>query len=151
MAQTKIQDEAEVIRWFEEGRTYAWMCQEYERKYNIHTVPSLWGNFRRRKGLTRRITRNDDLIPWAVNEEHRWDYDLALLRMEARKRAGAKLTPSDAGRLEAWHRKLQADDLVLHYDPDTEEGFFYVPRRPGIDNDLIREPDHKTTTRRAAD
>lgn len=151
MAATKIQDEAEVIRWFEEGKTYAWMTEEYERKYNISTVPSLWGNFRRRKGLTRRIVRNDDMIPWAVLETHRWAYPLALLRMEARQRAGFELSKLDQNRLDSWHEKLAVDDLVVHYDSDTEEGFFYVARRPGIDKDLIREPDRKTTTRRAAD
>lgn len=150
MAASKIQDEAEVIRWFEEGRTYAWMSEEYERKYNISTVPSLWGNFRRRKGLTARLVRNDDLIPWAIEEKHRWAYPVAVLRMEARQRAGVELTPTDAGRLAAWKAQLAAGDLVVHYDPETEEGWHYVPRRPGVDLDLIRVPERKTTTRRAA-
>jgi hypothetical protein len=145
MPATKIQDEAEVIRWFEEGRTYAWMSQEYERTYNLTTVPSVWGNFRRR------ITPDRTLIPWAVREEHRWSYDLALLRMEARRRAGARLTPADAGRLALFRERLASGDLVLHYDPATEAGIHYVQRRPGIDRDLIHEPDHKTTLRRAAD
>lgn len=50
MAGRKIQDEGEVIRWFEEGRTYAWMAEQYRKKYHIDTVPSMWGNFRRRRG-----------------------------------------------------------------------------------------------------
>ncbi|QTE28059.1 hypothetical protein [Pengzhenrongella sicca] len=151
MPATKIQDESEVVRWFNEGRTYAWMTEEYERKYNIQTVPSLWGNFRRRRGLTRRIVRDDDLIPWAVNEAHRWAYPLALLRMEARARAGYQLTATDRSRLRSWNEKLVSQDLVVHYDDDTDEGFFYVPRRPGVDLDLIRQPERKTTTRPAAD
>ena len=36
-------------------------------------------------------------------------------------------------------------DLVLDYDPSTEEGFGYVARRPGLDLDLIREPDHESS------
>lgn len=151
MAASKIQDEAEVIRWFDEGRTYQWMCEEYERKYGIRTVPSLWGNFRRRRGLARRMVRDDNLIPWAVNKEHRWAYPLAVLRMEARMRAGAELTPSDAARLESWKKSLYEREVVVHYEPDTVDGFFYVPRRKDIDHDLIREPERKTTTRRAAD
>lgn len=63
MGRRKIQDESEVIRWFEEGRTYQWMIEEYRRKYDIETVVSMWGNFRRRRGLDRRIVRDDDLIP----------------------------------------------------------------------------------------
>ena len=145
-----IQDEAEVIRWIAEGRTYAWMAQEYERKYNLRPVPTTFSNFRHRRGLSRRIQRDDNLIPWAVKAQHRHAYDVALLRMAARKRAGAELTTTDESRLTSWLRKLDAADLVLHYDPDTEQGFYYVPRRPGLDLDLIREPDQKTTTRRRA-
>ena len=29
MPASKIQDEHEVIRWIEEGRTYGWMVEEY--------------------------------------------------------------------------------------------------------------------------
>ena len=137
-----IQDEAEVIRWFTEGRTYAWMAQEYERTYNLSPDPSAFGDFRRRHGLSQRITGNDALIPWAVAEVHRWDYDLALLRMEARRRAGSALNRADAVRLAGFLQKLADTDMVLHYDPDTVAGFSYVPRRPGIDLDLIREPRH---------
>ena len=147
MAVSKIQDEAEVIRWIEEGKTYQWISDEYKRKYNIVTVPSLWSNFRRRKGLERRIARNDDLIPWAVNPEHRWGYPLAMLRVEARKRAGMELREVDDVRLEAWKANLEESNAVVHYDPDTDEGWFYVPRRKGIDRDLMREPERKTTTR----
>lgn len=60
---SNIQDEAEVVRWFEEGRTYRWMTEEYERKYNLVVSPSLWGDFRRRKDLPRRIDRDDELRP----------------------------------------------------------------------------------------
>ena len=150
MAAGKIVSEQEVIRWFEEGRTYQWMVEEYRRKYNIDTVPSLWGNFRRRRGLARRITRDDNLIPWAVKVEHRWAYPLAMLRVEARRRAGRELREDDRARLESWLEMLSEEDAVVHYDPDTDEGFFYVSREDG-DSDLIHQPARKTTLRRAAD
>ncbi len=149
MGASKIVNESEVMRWFEEGRTYAWMVDEYRRKYNIETVPSLWGNFRRRRGLARRINRDDALIPWHVKEQHRWAYPLAMLRVEARKRAGFPLRASDAERLESWLEMLKEEDAVVHYDPDTEDGFFYVPRAKG-DRDIIHEPKRKTTPRPAA-
>jgi hypothetical protein len=38
----------------------------------------------------------------------------------------------------------------VHYDPDTEDGFFYVPRLDS-DADIIRKPRIKTTLRMAAD
>jgi hypothetical protein len=143
-------DETEVIRWFEEGRTYAWMVEEYRRKYDIDTVPSLWGNFRRRRGLQRRIARDDELIPWFVEERHRWAYPVQMLRSEARRRAGFELRDTERDRLEGWLRGLERDGLVVHYEPSTEQGWFYVHREP-TDDDIIRRPAKKTTQRLAAD
>ena len=147
---SKIVDEQEVLRWFEEGKPYNWMVDEYLRKYNIETVPSLWGNFRSRRGLPRRIARDDVLIPWAVNLEHRQLYPLAMLRLEGRRRDNFELREADSSRLDSWLESLAANSAVVHYDPDTEQGFFYVPREEG-DSDLIREPVKKTTTRLRVD
>ena len=140
MAASTIQDEDEVIRWFSEGRTYAWMSEEYERQYDITTAASVWADFRRRKGLSRRVVPDTGLVPWHVEEVHRWAFGLAMLRMEARRRAGAALAPGDTVRLTGWRRELAWRGLVVHYDADTEQGLCYVPRRPGVDLDLIREP-----------
>ncbi|MFI5863575.1 hypothetical protein [Streptomyces sp. NPDC051546] len=150
MGKRKIQNESEVIRWFEEGRTYQWMIDEYRRKYNIETVQSMWGNFRRRHGLDKRIVRDNELIPWPVKVEHRWAYPLAMLRTEARRRANKTLTETDQSRLASWLEMLRENDAVVHYDPDTEEGFFYIPREAG-DDDIIRPPAAKAATQPKAD
>lgn len=151
MPASKIVNEQEVLRWFEEGRSYQWMVEEYRRKYGINTVPSLWGNFRRRRGLARRTHRDDDLLPWHLKDEHRWLFPAQMLRAEARRRAGKKLRPEDERRLDNFIARLKRDGLVVHYDRDTEEGFFYVPARDGIDTDLIYKPARKTTPRPRAD
>ncbi|MFE0964047.1 hypothetical protein [Streptomyces fungicidicus] len=150
MPAKKIQDEQEVIRWFEEGWTYAEMTEEYRQKYNIEMKPSAWGNFRYRKGLDRRIARDDELIPWAVKKEHRSLYPLMMLRLEARKRAGLPNDEDKTKRLESWRAMLEEENAVVHYDPDTADGFFYVPREDG-DDDIIRRPERVTTLRRNAD
>ncbi|MCU7821421.1 hypothetical protein [Kitasatospora sp. DSM 101779] len=143
MAARKIVNESEVIRWFEEGRTYAWMVEEYRRKYGIETVQSMWGNFRRRRGLDRRLTRDDHLIPWAVKPEHRWAYPVIMLRTEARRRDGKTLTGNDSDRLATWLRMLDDENRVVHYDAGTTEGFHYVQREPG-DRDIVRAPERRT-------
>lgn len=137
---TKVRSEDEIKRWFEEGKTYAWMAEEYERKYNLRVVPSMFANLRRRRGWDRRITRDDELIPWMVKDEHRWAYPVVMLRVEARRRAGRPLRKVDSDRVEPWKKELLEKGLVVHYDPDTDDGFFYVPARPGVDLDLIRVP-----------
>ena len=147
---SKIIDEQEVLRWFEEGKSYNWMCNEYLSKYNIETVSTMWSNFRSRRGLPRKIARNDNLIPWAVNLEHRQLYPLAMLRLEARRRDNFALKPADTHRLENWRESLGHSKTVVHYDPDTEQGFFYIPRGEN-DTDLIHEPKIKSTARPRAE
>lgn len=148
---SKIVNEQEIVTWFKEGRTYPWMVQQYRDKYGIEVGVTMFSNFRRRRGLKRRNLRDRNLIPWAVKLEHRYDYNLAMLRLEARVRAGKELTPEEAGRLRTWKRGLEEADAVVHYEPETADGFFLVPRRPGIDKDLVRVPEGGPTSRPAAD
>lgn len=79
------------------------------------------------------------LIPWQVQERHGVAYPLAMLRVEARRRAGEPLRPIDLQRVISWKLSLDDRGVVVDYDPDTAEGFHYVPRRIGIDWGPIRE------------
>jgi hypothetical protein len=144
MVATKIVNESEVLRWFDEGRKYKWMIEEYRRKYGIETTAAMWSGFRSRRGLKRRIVRDDDLIPWHVAGDHRWTFPIQMLRAEARRRQGVELDDETARKLRNFIDRLEEDGTVVHYDPDTDEGFFYVPRRPDVDTDLIRVPPRKT-------
>jgi len=138
-AKTLVQDEQEAIRWLSEGHDYKWMVAKYLEKYNIQTSVSMWASFRARRGLDRKISRDEDLIPWKVKKEHRWAYPVVMLRFEARIREGREISDIDRSRLESWKKMLAADNLVVHYVPDTDDGFFYVPRE-AEDKDLIRAP-----------
>lgn len=151
MPASKIQDEGEVIRWLTEGRTYQWIIDEYRRKYNIETTVSMWSNFRSRRGLSRRLAWNEELVPWAVKREHRWRHPVSMLRQEARRRAGMELSPERLANVLAWAEGLREQGLVVHYDPDTVDGFHYVAARPGIDTDLVRVPQGTPKRKVAAD
>ena len=150
VARTKIVNEQEVLRWFAEGKTYQWMVEEYRRKYDVETNASMWGNFRHRRGLTRRKTQNDDLIPWKLRDEHRFAYPALMLRLEARRREGKTIRAVDQGRLTNWLQRLDDDGVVVAYDPDDDEGFSYVPR-DDQDTDIVRQPVSATGKRRAVE
>ncbi|MGW3336222.1 hypothetical protein ACWDCL_01910 [Streptomyces sp. NPDC001009] len=147
---SKIQDEAEVRRWFEEGLTYTEMQAIYREKYNIETSVPMWSAWRRRNGIERRNLRDAELIPWRVKEEHRHKYPAIMLRAEARSRAERKVSDRDMGRLKAWKQWLGEENLVVHYDADTSDGFFYVPREE-TDADLVRRPPEGQTGNKARD
>ncbi|MCC2278877.1 hypothetical protein LKL35_26115 [Streptomyces sp. ET3-23] len=149
MGAKKIVDEDEVLQWFREGKTYDFMIDYYKKHYNETTTKAMWSTFRRRKKLPRRNVRNADLIPWKVEEQHRYDYPVMMLRAEGRRLAGEKLTPADEKRLASWKADLKAQDLVVHYDPETKDGWFLIPRSEG-DHELIHPPE-KATGRKPVD
>jgi len=139
MPGSKIVDQQEVLRWFADGWTAPQMIEEYRRKYNLETSPSMWGNFRKRHGLAARNVRDTSLIPWQVEERHRFRYPLEMLRLEAQARAGRQLRGDDAARHDSFLKRLQERGEVIEYLPETEDGFHYVSRRPQ-DRDIIRAP-----------
>jgi hypothetical protein len=67
-----------------------------------------------------------------------------MLRQEARQRVDAKLSDRERHRLALFRANLAENDAVVHYDPDSENGFYYVQRRDGVDRDIIREPERPT-------
>ena len=128
---------------------------EIQQKYFDETdiwVNSLstFTNWAARLGLEeRRHTRTDDLIPWPVRREHRYRYAIMMLRAEAKRRQGKPLTDIEQRRLERWLAWLRENNAVVHYDPDTEQGWWYVPREPSDDDIIRRPPKSQARTRRA--
>lgn len=134
----KIQCEDEIARWFNDGKTFSWMQQRYREKYGIETTQTLFQQFCRRRGYPRRTARNIYLIPWKIDQKHWKDYTLRMLRCEAKEREGFKLGHQESVRLRCWRERMMASPGVIDYTP--ERGFVIVPRRPGVDLDLIRVP-----------
>lgn len=84
-----------------------------------------------RAGLSGDGPRYEDVIPWRVKTEHSTHYAVRMLRALGRRRASKPLAGDLDGKLDSWLDKLRGEDAVVVYLPDTEEGFFYVPRREG--------------------
>jgi hypothetical protein len=69
-----------------------------------------------------------EMLPWTVSLVHRHHNDARMLRLEGRRRDGGKLHPDEARWLEGWKRELRNANAVVHYERDSEEGFYWVPR-----------------------
>lgn len=137
---TKIPDRMELERWLRAGETNAEVIARY-REQGIDITSAGIAMFRRRHGLEMmRDVRT--LIAWPVAKQHRALYPARMLRFEQRRRGGRPLDARQEGYLDAWIEKLTTDDLVVHYEAETDIGWHYVPRRPGIDTDLIRDPNY---------
>lgn len=144
--------EREVHGWYDQGRTYAWMVQEYQRKYDLTVSPSIFAYRRSARGWERRRgTRMDELFPWEVRAEHTTHRVLVLLRLEARaRRFGIGTMPqADARELTTFRAHLQTENVVIDYDPEDESGFSLVPRED-LDRDIVRQPAEAPQVRRRA-
>lgn len=81
-------------------------------------------------------------VPWhPLRSGHRDRYLVRMLRAHHRREQGLANAPVLEAMLDTFLAKAAEQDFVVHYDPDTEEGFFRVPRRLGIDVGLVRSPD----------
>lgn len=138
--------EVTVRQWHEEGLTYAQMAQRALEEHNVEISITAFSNLARRRGWPRRNARNDALIPWAIKPEHKNARPLVLLRMLSRRLEGLPLEGHES-ELAYFLGQLAENDAVVHYEPDTEEGFFYVPRQQG-DEQYIRPPKTGLTSRR---
>jgi len=114
----------------------------------LRIAQTTFSNLRARRGWPRRNARDAELIPWAIKPEHHFGEPLWALRAEARLRSGMEMRQGALDKLAAWKDRQFHDGLVIHYDPDTEQGWWLVPRREGVDMDMIREPQRPTTERR---
>lgn len=92
-----------------------------------------------RAGLTNRV-RYSTTLPWRVQARHSDHYDAYMLRLAGRMETGRKLSADEQRRFASWKRRLDEAGCVVHYEPRSEQGFWWVPRRPGVDCGLIREP-----------
>lgn len=84
--------------------------------------------------------RNRGGIPWRLKPEHRHLHAARMLRTQARLDAGLEVGVTLMAQLRTWREGLEIENSVITYDPETKEGFWRVPRRPGIDLWWVRDP-----------
>ncbi|QXT63440.1 hypothetical protein [Tessaracoccus palaemonis] len=135
---SKMQDVAEFRRWHSEGRSYKWMQAEYKHKYGLDVTTGMFGNWANRLNLPKRSLGTAEL-PWRIRHDHRMKTESAMAWAYAREQAGMPVRLETLARYQAWKTYIQSHGWVLHYDPNTEQGFFLVDARPGIDKGVVRE------------
>lgn len=136
-----IESEDEVIRWYREGKSFRAMAEEHERIYGRKPSIAAFQSVIRRRNLPPRSLHKNPLIPWAVRRPHQKKWTHTQLRNENRRRNGLPVNAVALTELERWKVGLEKAGAVVDYRRDTEEGYFLVPRRDGVDTDLIRQPD----------
>jgi hypothetical protein len=121
-----------------EGATQRDVAEKFGVSQAAVSIAISRGNIKHDTGFERRL-------PWKMKGEH---VSLAIprgLRLAMRVQEGG----AEAERMPEYLRKegegfirtLDELDAVIHYDPEVAPYFFRVPRRHGIDEGLVREPD----------
>lgn len=127
-------------KYVERGMTHQQIADLITKESGVPVARSTVSAALSRAGLTNRV-RYDEVIPWKpIKSEHNHHYALTMLRLEARKRAGLELTEEQERRLSSWKQRLDDENALVVYLPDTDEGFFYVRRKPTDGASLIRYP-----------
>lgn len=123
------------------GMTQQQMVDAWEKESGIRVSRSAIAMAMRRQDVdaAKPRPRYEDMLPWHVLDEHKYNTQARLLRLEGRRRKGGKLNAKELQWLTTWRRELEAHNAVVIYDPQTEEGFHWV-NRTAADDDLIRRP-----------
>lgn len=139
----KIENVQQVLHWFDRGLTPTEVQVLYQATYHVEATPEAFLNIfkRARSEAPGGGYPQNPLLPWKLAPRHRGDTIAQRLRTEWRRRRGLPVDPAKARDLDSWLSWMKASDLVVDYDPESDEGFAFLPRRPGVDGDLIYEPD----------
>lgn len=133
------------------GATYRQVADWYSQTYRVPVSLDTVRRTALKHGFQPRNATCEDLVKLRVPEEHLMDPEARRLRAYARRLADLPLSDDDATRLDLWLAKLKPEDLVVGWDASLvqedpgdapeDRGWYYTPRRPGIDLGVIREPD----------
>ena len=128
----RVPDADQLRAYLDKGLTHAEIAEAWLKDSGISVSRSTISMAVARFNLTdhspRAHIRHKDLIPWKLEQEHVYKPEARLLRLEGRRRAGHQLRDDEIRWLENWKAELAAANAVVHYEPDTDEGFYWVDR-----------------------
>lgn len=116
-----------------EGRTDREMAELWFQQSGELVTPQAINKKVRTFDLRERVESYDDLIPWTVKAEHAGHYLHKLLYAEGHVRRGKPITERWSTSLKNFKDRLQREDAVVAYLPDSPDGFYLVKRRSGDD------------------
>lgn len=126
-----LPDEAILRQWVNEGLSHQQIADRTYRETGNRVSRSSVSAAVSRMGLSTPTNRYREELPWRVKTRHIRAYPARMLRLLGRRRSGQRLNEEEDKRLTAWLNLLDEENAVVAYDPDSEQGFFYVDRKRG--------------------
>lgn len=139
-APRKLPSDSTLAKWRASGLTLKQIAEKSEAETGIPVSVGSVASALSRAGYTARV-RYDDHIPWnPIATRHNKHYALTMLRLLARRDSGQDLTEDQESRLDSWLGRLEEEDAVVLYKYDSDDGFYYVKRKPSDGDRWIRQP-----------
>lgn len=139
-APRKLPSDSTLAKWRAQGLTLKQIAEKSEAETGISVSVGAVASALSRAGYTARV-RYDEHIPWnPIATRHNKHYALTMLRLLARRDNGQELTEDQESRLDSWLSRLEEEDAVVLYKYDSEDGFYYVKRKPSDGDGWIRHP-----------
>jgi len=139
-ARRKLPSDAQLKTWVEDNKSHEEIRIMSEDLAGEQISLSSVSSAMSRAGLTYRVRYQETYIPWPrIALDHNWAYQLQMLRLASRLERGLDVKPLEKGRLDNWIESMKLQDVVVMYEYNSVDGFYYVPRRAGKDLGLIRE------------
>lgn len=139
-APRKLPSDSTLAKWRTQGLTLKQIAEKSEAETGLPVSIGSVASALSRAGITARV-RYEDHIPWnPIATRHNKHYALTMLRLLARRESGRDISEDQEARLESWLTRLEEEDAVVTYKYESEDGFYYVKRKPSDGNGWIRPP-----------
>ena len=119
------------------------------------TEGGVWAALNEAGETTERHTYKE-VIPYEIDERHRYLQIMEQFRRMNKLLRGGKLTDVDRRRLTKWLTAMKEDNVVVCYHPEApakgnalspvKGGFYYADREDSDQDHVIRAPEGATTT-----
>lgn len=129
-AQTRVPNKTELRRYLSRGMTQQQIVEAWEQDSGERVSRSAIAMAIERLGLKSAHSRPSypEMLPWRVAERHLRHIDARMLRLEGRRRAGGRLSTGEQRWLDQWKDDLLRKNAVIHYEYNSDEGFYWVDR-----------------------
>jgi len=125
-AKKLLPDNRTLVNWVERGYSHDEITRlVYEETGNQVSRGAIAAALSR-AGLTEVRPRYEIEVPWKVKAKHQQATAVRMLRNLGRVRAGGTLSVDEQKKFDSWVTRMEDDNLVVAYDPESEPGFFYV-------------------------
>ena len=115
----------------DEGLTHEQVAERVFETTGVKPARSTVSVALARAGMAGTHPRFRDEVPWRLTGADLKSYPVRMLRLLGHRRAGTVLNDEENRRLDSWLDKLDRENAVVAWDPDSTPAVFYIDKEEG--------------------